>query len=537
MDKPDAELEKLNAYLISKGKPPKTLNQNFVKANAKNVKKFSKQTSFEAKGLNHAKKDFRKICSTNSKLTSKKVTKIQFACSANKENIKCLDLYQKKSKTPLKVVSTLEKSQSRPATPQLVKSGKSKRPSLAAVATKKLVRRSILSCQNVAKLTPNSSLVEKANPKGMKPEKVVFTPKKAIKRKSNVHTEKFSRKKSYLSACKPKSKTPKPKQLGSEEEKRKRLEQLRLWMISKGKDPTKLCGFTPSKCVLTPVNSPAKDNTTAENSSQWPSLREEDYCNELSVLISQTMKEAQLCLEKDCSYSEVLAQLLQFHKKVSVCEHHASYWLTLALVYQKLNKNEIEVRSLYEKAIELKAEPLSDVEQALKDFVESQKNQPQKISSSVSAEEPMQTQKMSSPANAELSAKSAQNRPLNSPLKQSYFTKPIPLSPLVTAETPSSVIKLRMIPKSSPIFKKIVSRKALNPDVSGIVTPVRRSKRIENSKWSYPQGLLSQEKCVTTAMDLVEADESNESMSEDFVFDQNKALGEEFSDIQKVLQF
>ena len=530
-----ALLDKLNAYLISKGKPPKKLNENFVKANAKKIKPLQnlnvkKKNAIDADNSKEVEKNFKqrnpKLVKNNKEnQKSSQTKKTDFSNSRNVNEKKLAAKYQE---------------QKLPATPKAVVNIQTAKPSLAAVTTKRLIRRSM--CTNhrdspfkgrksVAKLTP---AVNKA--------KQICTPKIAAKRKLPVHTEKIVRKKAMFPNHK--SKSPQAKRTASEEEKQQRLEQLRLWMISKGKDPNTLCGFKPTKVVLTPVQSPAKANDLEKGdvTTRWPTLREEDYCNELSVLINHTMKDARICLEKGCSAKDVHSHLLQFKEKVPVAEKHASYWLTLVKVYEKLKLHENEIISLFEKAIAFKAEPLSDVKTALKNFVEAQIEKPEEpqleesesigLLKSVDVVDDVAVNSTQQKASAE-AVKSA----VIDISPRIIATKTLPLSPLVTAESPSSVVKLRMVPRSSPIFKKIVARKALPFNVNGIVTPVRRSKRIEQFKFNYSKGLLDHDTCVANPIELVEAEKNDEELSKDFVFDPNNALGDDYSDIEKILRF
>ena len=545
-------LDKLNTYLISKGKPPKKLHQNFLKANVDSVKRFS---------FNNDKKCIKKETASVSlhdrfPIKSRENTSLSFGKTSNqycqKENV---SRFVKKTpiRKPIKSIcstkltnhANFSTSSKHPGqnknTPKFVKKTPSKKPSkligitkpgnhaskkeenkvqaqLAEAAKKKLLRRSM----NSSFKTRRTSKLGKSFQNHLK-----ATPKHSSNGKLTVNTEKILRKK----LCVPEKKieTPKQKRIASNKEKQQRLEQLRSWMIAKGKDPSNLCGFKPAKTVLTPVNSPAK--YTSATSGQWPTLREEDFCDELSILINQTMREAQSCLEKDCSPLEVHSQLIAFKKNVPIAEKYASFWITLSQVYQKLNKDKNDIIKLFETAIEFKAQPENHIKTALKDFVENKLTESPPKSLSTSNKE-----RLNLPLNKTDSI--TLSSPATSLSSFGIFGfKTIPVSPLVTGESPSSMVRLRMVPRSSPIFKKMVSRKALPVDVNAIVTPVRRSKRIESLKWSYPKGLVSKETCVSNPSELVKTLQSNKETSGDFIFEPNSALGDDFSDIQKVLKF
>ena len=513
-------LEKLNAYLISKGKPPKSLNQNFVKVNASNVTKLpvsKKRKLLQADNI-ISRREIRPKKTLKS--TAKRLP------LTPKENFQS-NLLQNKDATPVK------KSRSKFGTPRKSLSSQTPKSSLAVAATKKLLRRSLLSCQNAAQTNPipNKSVYKVAKPKTQQNR---LTPKN-LRPKINiqVQTEKIVRKRKTIPSQK--SKTPHHKKSATAQEKEQRLEQLRAWMIGKGKDPSSLCGFKPAKVVQTPTDSPASDDKTNCQVTQWPSLREEDFCDELSVLVNQTMKEAKACLEKECVISDVHAQLLAFKEKVPIAEKHASFWLTLAMVYKKLQKSESDIISLFQKAIEHNAAPIDDVKSALKEFVETQLSKPEAPNDLVTSTQLTSESKLETEAKCHIEPSQCFDESIETNIPLAPIT--VALSPLVTAETPSSVIKLRMVPRSSPNFKKIIARKALPKHINGIVTPVRRSKRIENFKWHYPKGLIDQETCIANALDLVEGGESAENLSKDFVFNPNKALGDDYSDISKVLQF
>uniref|UniRef100_H2ZQC5 Cytoskeleton-associated protein 2 C-terminal domain-containing protein n=1 Tax=Ciona savignyi TaxID=51511 RepID=H2ZQC5_CIOSA len=91
-----------------------------------------------------------------------------------------------------------------------------------------------------------------------------------------------------------------------------------------------------------------------------------------------------------------------------------------------------------------------------------------------------------------------------------------------------------MISRSSPVFKQILAKRALPLDTAAIVTPVRRSKRIEHASSKYPACLLSHHPCITNPEELLQsASEKVESC--DFVFDENKALGADYADVSTIL--
>ena len=524
----NAWLEKLNAYLVSKGKPPKTLNQNFVKANASNVKKLSEQKKSRIPNAESVFPTVEKIKTTKFAPN----VDIRTPLTSRENNIFLTDKnVSKKQNTAKKFHHGSQKNAPKCDTPKKVFNCQPPKSSFAVAAKKKLVRRSMLSCHNTAQINAIQSKSAKTPTKSLLLKHACTPKNKLSKRPIKACSEKVFRKKSI--SLKQKSRTPRYKRSAAENEKEQRLDQLRAWMIAKGKDPKALRGFKPAKVLQTPVNSPAKEDSASNQVTQWPSLREEDFCDELSVLVNQTMKEAQACMEKECTLANVHKHLLEFREKVPIAEKHASFWLTLALLYQKLHKSENDIISIFEKAIALEAMPVEEVKKAMKKFVETLVDKPDVPvlcidSPNANIDNVLTTAASSNTALGSFEAHLTP-QPLTVPL--------VPLSPLVTAETPSSIIKLRMIPRSSPNFRKLIAKKALPTSITGIVTPVRRSKRIENFKRNYPKGLIDQDTCFASALDLVNAGENSENSSKDYIFDPNKALGDDYSDISKVLQF
>ncbi|CAK8683609.1 unnamed protein product [Clavelina lepadiformis] len=467
-----ARLEKLNAYLISKGRPPKQLHQNFVKLNAKNVK----QTPLSHEMVNLPqtktvlKKDLKCVKARINKQTSLCLAKenrpsarshIKSSCRSIKPSL------NKNHDVPKKRITSnllLKKDMDKKHTPLLKRRSKLNSKSIAQTATsivaKKLLRRSINTslCSSAKKAKIQSVLLAQEN-------ELIKTPKVVNKSCYTTQSAKLCKKTEKSSLFRSTTPGPKPKKRATLFEKGERLEQLRSWMISKGKDPNKLFGFKPVKTMVTPVNSPARNSPARNNinQSQWPTLRDEDYHDELSVLVKQTMKEAQDCLERGCAVDEVYAELMEFQEKVPIADRHASFWITLALVSDKLDKKSEEVLELYEKAIKKNAEPTQDIKEALRTYISSRiEKKPNCKGNEVQGNIHVGNEQIVIPESIqnECYLPVAQSKPEALPSScniidtKEVFKSALPLSPMVVASPSSSVVKLRMIPKSSPIFKK-----------------------------------------------------------------------------------
>nr|XP_002126212.1 cytoskeleton-associated protein 2 [Ciona intestinalis] len=522
----DAErLAKLNAYLISKGKKPKELSKNYIKANATNVKRgiLTKkcQNVAEVNCTDKAtKKSIKMIESTQpnlpktikrlpsktnkaaktfgrkSNLTNQKIRQGENKFNATKDSMKHNDTLLAKTPTKAMVARNLQ------ATPMSSKK----------LLSQKLLRRSM-----------GHAIVSKENCTPKKISQPMRTPvcksvtgrsilSKSVQPKSRVRT--------FIAEQRSKAPAPK-KRLAKQSEREERMLKLKAWLISRGKSVDHLRGFKPAKTMLTPVNSP-QQKTGNSRTSYWPRFREEDYQDEISILMKHAMQEATDCLNENCSPTEVHQRLVEFREKIPSAEQHAIYWITMAAVYEKLGKSNDEILNVYETAVDLDAQPLEQLKVALNEFI----SKPPKMD--ITPSYSINEQGTSSPTTISQRTSPIRGQVFQTPIKSSH-----PPSPLV-AGSPSSVIKLRMISKSSPVFKQILLKRALPLTTSAIVTPVRRSKRIENASSKYPQYVRPHHPCITNPQDLLES-MNKEMESCDFVFDENKALGEDYADVSTIL--
>lgn len=272
--------------------------------------------------------------------------------------------------------------------------------------------------------------------------------------------------------------------------------------------------------------------------------------------------------------------LKELAEKLPTAKSQSKYWLMLAQVEKEAGKSDEVIFDLYEKAVLANAQPIGEIKEALQKML-LLKLEPGK---EVRKPEEMYETSRKRSGNCEgtgLWDYNNKQRKLNLffPTECEELFTPIPpkqcktpnphLERLINAEFPvqknaatspivfdspaaltpvsspsSSVVKLRIISKSSPVFNRMKAMRALPDEASAIVTPVRRSRRIADAQENYPKSLQDHEPCLMTIQEILPVignsssyeDKSNTTAC-DVVFDPNSALGEEYSDIATVLKF
>lgn len=336
--------------------------------------------------------------------------------------------------------------------------------------------------------------------------------------------------------------------------------KLNNWLLAKGKKPfgvnPQIQGFKAVKTIQTPVGSPAPLSLpqspsvqTPSNTSHWQGLRDEDDLDEIAVLIRKAMGDVKNCIKEGCPPSILESTLEELAATLPTVKLHAPYWITLALIRQAAGVAYGKICDVYEKAIIAKAQPISDIQDALNEWLMNGVNGQEKP---VSLDGPENAAR-SVPTNQSSMAHPALHKlkMTTSPVYKNAATSPIIFESPVRnrdespsmPQSPSSVVKLRMVSKSSPVFNRIKSLRTLPESASAVITPVRRSTRIATAQHNYPIGLRDHEPCLSSVQEIFPAlgydttnNSNSSSISCNVVFDPNIALDEE-NDIAKVLNF
>lgn len=340
-------------------------------------------------------------------------------------------------------------------------------------------------------------------------------------------------------------------------ERPKQYKKLNNWLISKGKTPfgvkAKIPGFKAVKTIQTPVGSPSSvpqspSVQTPSRKSHWQGLRDEDDLDEIAVLIRNAMSDVRNCIKEGCPTSILEETLEELVENLPTVTQHAQYWIALALIQQAADADYSKICDIYEKAILAKAQPITDIQEALSEWLLKGVHGQKKTTAvdeleNVSRSVPTNQSSIEHPALHKLKIatppvyKNAATSPIifKSPVRNRDASPSVP-------QSPSSVVKLRMVSKSSPVFNRIKSLRSLPDSASAVITPVRRSTRIATAQHNYPIGLRDHEPCLSSVQEIFPAlgyDTSNsndDALSCDVVFDPNNALNQD-NDIAKVLNF
>lgn len=333
--------------------------------------------------------------------------------------------------------------------------------------------------------------------------------------------------------------------------------RLNKWLLAKGKKPFGIKAVFPRfkavKTIQTPAGSPvgvpqSPSMLTPTSKSHWQGLRDEDDLDEIAVLIRNVMGDVKNCIKEGCPPSILEITLEELAGNLPTVRKHAHYWITLASILQAADADYGKICDVYEKAILEKAQPISEIQEALNEWLLKKVNGQEKAANPKELENatksvPTNQLAIAHPALQKLKVTS-------SPIYKNVATSPIIFESPVRngdaspsmSQSPSSVIKLRMVSKSSPVFNRIKSLRTLPDNASAVITPVRRSTRIYTAKHNYPIGLRDHEPCLSSVQEIFPAlgydtnDANVKSMSCDVVFDPNNALSED-NDIAKVLNF
>ncbi|XP_022086731.1 cytoskeleton-associated protein 2-like [Acanthaster planci] len=287
-------------------------------------------------------------------------------------------------------------------------------------------------------------------------------------------------------------------------------QRLKRWLASKGKTPSKyshLLSFktTPADRIrrslasqrATPTKAPMpvwhldSDPPTSLDSS---TSQEED---ELMAALNSTMDECSLLLQSGCPTDHVTEWLDSLVSRVPAMRQCSKYWLCRVSIAKEEELDANEIIHIYEEAVQEGAQPVQAVKESLQQYVE-------KL---INTSTPTKSTSRIYPACA--SAKADPGPP--TPKGSKY-------SPAMEQLLQSSVLRY-CLTESTPYFDRIraaIGQQApsTTPNLT-LVTPVRRSIRLEGRRSVLPLNLQEHNMCLASLDDLA---------PQEFILRANRAL-------------
>ncbi|XP_043844033.1 cytoskeleton-associated protein 2-like [Dromiciops gliroides] len=275
-----------------------------------------------------------------------------------------------------------------------------------------------------------------------------------------------------------------------EEDRRKKLEE---WLASKGKTYKR----PPMKFLA------QNKNMQKLNLSFWKSIKEEEETKkaeqDLSSKINSTLAECLKLVEEGARSDEILAILSGFPE----AERFATFWICKAKLLARQDSS--EVVGLYEAAVRCGAEPIQELRDVVLKILKSSKKTTEGVTSETNSTSVKET------AKEELS-------------RESYF-----LTPRVRVQE-GDAPQLDKKNKDNHLMPRIKLQVTPLPRTPGmpaiqavkLVTPVRRSLRIEHARPNYPDRLQEHGTLVASLDQLPMVTEAD-----CFIYCKNEALPEE----------
>ncbi|XP_013378311.1 PREDICTED: cytoskeleton-associated protein 2-like [Chinchilla lanigera] len=273
------------------------------------------------------------------------------------------------------------------------------------------------------------------------------------------------------------------------EDRRKQLEE---WQKSKGKIYKR-----------PPMEFKTKRKAIEEmNISFWKSIEEEEEEKraqlELSNKISSTLTECLRLIEEGALSNEIFTIL----SNIPEAEKFAKFWICKAKLLAR--KGTFDVIGLYEEAIKNGAKPIQELREVVLNILQDQ-NRATEGTASDSVAPAATIRSMEA-----LAAKMESGEPCLPPEERDQ----VPATPQITKagqdNHPGIKLQISSIPRISGM-----------PEVQDmkLITPVRRSARIERAVSRYPEMLQEHDLVVASLSELLEVEET-----ECFVFRKNEAL-------------
>lgn len=278
------------------------------------------------------------------------------------------------------------------------------------------------------------------------------------------------------------------KHLSAKEIRRSKLQE---WMNSKGKSYKR-------PAMTLPPKKPAKAKARL---SFWAGIEEEDDLNSLAMKINRTLSDCLRLIDEGLPSETVQAAL----SKIPQAEKFAKYWMCKARLLER--NGTFDVIGLYEQAVRSGAVPIEELRETIFDIMKNTNKKAKVVTFDLVPEEGLT-------AATKLDPCEAQALPQNDKTVDHLVRSPNILTRQWAGEQ-GSALKFQIAP---------LPRRVKEPTVApawSVLTPVRRSLRIERSVSRYPETLMEHDTVVASLNDLLDADESC------FVYRQNEALPKE----------
>ncbi|XP_028931729.1 cytoskeleton-associated protein 2-like isoform X1 [Ornithorhynchus anatinus] len=275
---------------------------------------------------------------------------------------------------------------------------------------------------------------------------------------------------------------------GAENDRRRKLEE---WKQSKGKTYKR-----------PPMGFPAKKRTLENlNHSFWKKMEEEEEEKraqlELVEKINNVLGECLKLIEGGSQTQELLAIL----SGIPEAEKFAKFWVCKAKLLAR--QGPFDVIGLYEAAVQSGAVPIQELQEVIFDILKNTNRE---------------TEDAGPPARSETAAETTSQEPRLLPTREGPPVLATPQTvPRCRVNNPMSSIKLHV----TPIPRRMTERAAPTHDLK-LLTPVRRSLRIEQALFRYPEMLKDHDTVVASLDELAEVDDvdlliyrKNEALPED----------------------
>ncbi|XP_036106294.1 cytoskeleton-associated protein 2 isoform X3 [Molossus molossus] len=300
------------------------------------------------------------------------------------------------------------------------------------------------------------------------------------------------------------------------------------WRASKGR----MLKRPPSSVVTQPE--PEEQNEKPVGSF-WTTMAEEDEQRLFTEKVNKTFTECLNLINEGCPKEEVLDTLNDLVKNIPDAKKLVKYWICLARV-EPLTTSIENIISIYEKAILAGAQPIEEMRHAIVDILT--KKSQEKVKFGENVEEACATEKQIqevniedigvSPESGKPEMESKQNRNVifqDCEKEQVHKTK----DPTNDVKTPNTETKEGCVIKynvSTTPYLQSVKKKMQFDEINStfkelkFLTPVRRSRRLQDKTSKLPDMLKDHYPCVSSLEQLTELGDETDA----FICRPNAAL-------------
>uniref|UniRef100_H3AKM6 Cytoskeleton-associated protein 2 C-terminal domain-containing protein n=1 Tax=Latimeria chalumnae TaxID=7897 RepID=H3AKM6_LATCH len=273
--------------------------------------------------------------------------------------------------------------------------------------------------------------------------------------------------------------------------------KLNEWLASKGRVYKR-----PSMVLL--AKTPAKERQTR---SFWGSIQEDDELHSLADQINQMLMECLQLIKEGCPLEEVNAAL----SKIPKAEKFPKYWICKAHLLER--DSTLGVVDLYEEAVKADVKPLEELRAVVLEIMKNANKSSPVIVESNGRSSAAAANGVEDLISLDLEDAAAAVAPGNESPVTPKFTVP-----RIRSREQASSVKYQI--SVTPRLKDLLLLSAGHE--MKILTPVRRSLRIEHASTRYPEMLKDHDPCVASLDELLLLDQTP-----CFLYRRNEALLEE----------